>query len=104
MTGKMYACKKIDKKRMKLKHAEKVVLAEKLVLEKVNRYKLLYFQLIFLLFSICSYQYACLLLNPNKCFFGKRFCWTWVMCLLFEIELLLPFHMLVLAQPHISAY
>lgn len=33
----MYACKKIDKKKMKQKHASKVVMAEKITLEMVNR-------------------------------------------------------------------
>lgn len=35
-TGHMYACKKLDKKRLKLKRAEKLALLEKQILEKVN--------------------------------------------------------------------
>ncbi|XP_062411648.1 rhodopsin kinase grk7a [Sardina pilchardus] len=35
-TGKMYACKKLDKKRLKKKHGEKMALLEKKILEKVN--------------------------------------------------------------------
>ncbi|KPP64418.1 hypothetical protein Z043_117247 [Scleropages formosus] len=35
-TGKMYACKKLDKKRLKKKHGEKMALLEKQILEKVN--------------------------------------------------------------------
>ncbi|XP_076819553.1 rhodopsin kinase GRK7-like isoform X2 [Clavelina lepadiformis] len=35
-SGKLYACKKIDKKKMKQKQAEKVVLSEKITLEMVN--------------------------------------------------------------------
>lgn len=37
LTGTIFACKKIDKKRMKQKKAEHTILIEKLVLEKVNR-------------------------------------------------------------------
>lgn len=36
-TGKLYACKKTCKKRMKKNHAEKLVHIEKLTLESVNR-------------------------------------------------------------------
>nr|XP_056705304.1 rhodopsin kinase GRK7 [Euleptes europaea] len=35
-TGKMYACKKLDKKRLKKKNGEKMALLEKQILEKVN--------------------------------------------------------------------
>uniref|UniRef100_A0A674JY45 G protein-coupled receptor kinase n=1 Tax=Terrapene triunguis TaxID=2587831 RepID=A0A674JY45_9SAUR len=35
-TGKMYACKKLDKKRLKKKGGEKMALLEKQILEKVN--------------------------------------------------------------------
>ncbi|XP_006737527.1 rhodopsin kinase GRK7 [Leptonychotes weddellii] len=35
-TGKMYACKKLDKKRLKKKNGEKMALLEKEILEKVN--------------------------------------------------------------------
>ncbi|XP_019388539.1 PREDICTED: rhodopsin kinase [Crocodylus porosus] len=35
-TGKMYACKKLDKKRLKKKSGEKMALLEKEILEKVN--------------------------------------------------------------------
>ncbi|KAG7456991.1 hypothetical protein MATL_G00241820 [Megalops atlanticus] len=35
-TGQMYACKKLDKKRLKKKHGEKMALLEKKILEKVN--------------------------------------------------------------------
>ncbi|XP_077204897.1 rhodopsin kinase GRK7 [Paroedura picta] len=35
-TGKMYACKKLDKKRLKKKNGEKMALLEKKILEKVN--------------------------------------------------------------------
>ncbi|XP_054839865.1 rhodopsin kinase GRK7 [Eublepharis macularius] len=35
-TGKMYACKKLDKKRLKKKSGEKMALLEKRILEKVN--------------------------------------------------------------------
>uniref|UniRef100_A0ACB8FAB8 Rhodopsin kinase 1 n=1 Tax=Sphaerodactylus townsendi TaxID=933632 RepID=A0ACB8FAB8_9SAUR len=35
-TGKMYACKKLDKKRLKKKCGEKMALLEKQILEKVN--------------------------------------------------------------------
>ncbi|XP_060098246.1 rhodopsin kinase GRK7 [Heteronotia binoei] len=35
-TGKMYACKKLDKKRLKKKNGEKMVLLEKKILERVN--------------------------------------------------------------------
>ncbi|KAM6441936.1 rhodopsin kinase GRK7 [Liasis olivaceus] len=35
-TGKMYACKKLDKKRLKKKKGEKMALLEKEILEKVN--------------------------------------------------------------------
>ncbi|XP_043926944.1 rhodopsin kinase GRK7 [Protopterus annectens] len=36
ITGKMYACKKLDKKRLKKKNGEKMALLEKEILEKVN--------------------------------------------------------------------
>uniref|UniRef100_A0AAY4CQI4 G protein-coupled receptor kinase n=1 Tax=Denticeps clupeoides TaxID=299321 RepID=A0AAY4CQI4_9TELE len=36
ITGQMYACKKLDKKRLKRKGGEKMALLEKLILEKVN--------------------------------------------------------------------
>lgn len=35
-TGQMYACKKLEKKRLKSKHGEKMALLEKQILEKVN--------------------------------------------------------------------
>ncbi|KAG9343630.1 hypothetical protein JZ751_013800 [Albula glossodonta] len=35
-TGQMYACKKLDKKRLKKKHGEKMAMLEKKILEKVN--------------------------------------------------------------------
>lgn len=35
-TGKMYACKKLDKKRLKKKHGEKMALSEKEILEKTS--------------------------------------------------------------------
>ncbi|XP_048844566.1 rhodopsin kinase grk7a [Brienomyrus brachyistius] len=36
ITGQMYACKKLDKKRLKKKHGEKMALLEKKILEKLN--------------------------------------------------------------------
>nr|XP_026693664.1 rhodopsin kinase isoform X1 [Ciona intestinalis]XP_026693665.1 rhodopsin kinase isoform X1 [Ciona intestinalis]XP_026693666.1 rhodopsin kinase isoform X1 [Ciona intestinalis] len=36
VTGKMYACKKIDKRKMKKMHAQGVVMSEKITLEAVN--------------------------------------------------------------------
>lgn len=35
-TGKMYACKKLEKKRIKKRKGESMVLSEKLILEKIN--------------------------------------------------------------------
>ncbi|KAL3315241.1 G protein-coupled receptor kinase 6 [Cichlidogyrus casuarinus] len=35
-TGKLYACKKLDKKRMKKRHGEVMAITEKLILQKVN--------------------------------------------------------------------
>lgn len=35
-TGKMYACKKLEKKRIKKRKGESMALNEKLILEKVN--------------------------------------------------------------------
>lgn len=35
-TGKMYACKKLEKKRIKKRKGESMVLIEKLILQKIN--------------------------------------------------------------------
>ena len=35
-TGKMYACKKLEKKRVKKRKGESMVLSEKLILQKIN--------------------------------------------------------------------
>ena len=35
-TGKMYACKKLEKKRIKKRKGESMVLSEKLILQKIN--------------------------------------------------------------------
>lgn len=35
-TGKMYACKKLEKKRVKKRKGEAMVLSEKLILQKIN--------------------------------------------------------------------
>ena len=35
-TGRMYALKKLEKKRVKKRHGEKLALNEKMILEKVN--------------------------------------------------------------------
>lgn len=35
-TGKLYACKKMEKKRMKKRHADNMAMMEKEVLQKVN--------------------------------------------------------------------
>ena len=36
ITGKMYACKKLEKKRIKKRKGEAMVLSEKLILQKIN--------------------------------------------------------------------
>lgn len=35
-TGKLYACKKLEKKRMKKRHGENMALTEKQILQKMN--------------------------------------------------------------------
>lgn len=72
-TGKMYACKKLEKKRIKKRKGEAMVLIEKQILQKINSkfvVCLYLFKAFFLLVCMCfkigvqqelAFNYLCLL-------------------------------------------
>lgn len=64
-TGKMYACKKLEKKRIKKRKGETMVLIEKQILQKINsRFVVRYFyHLHVFFFLVLRNQYA--MQNPN---------------------------------------
>lgn len=64
-TGKMYACKKLEKKRIKKRKGEAMVLIEKQILQKINsRFVVSYFLLIY-------YIYFTVMIKKNR-FSGFR--------------------------------
>uniref|UniRef100_A0A8D3BE61 G protein-coupled receptor kinase n=1 Tax=Scophthalmus maximus TaxID=52904 RepID=A0A8D3BE61_SCOMX len=58
LTGQMYACKKLDKKRLKKKSGEKLALLEKQLLEKVNSHFI-----VNLAYAYASRTHLCLVMN-----------------------------------------
>lgn len=60
-TGKMYACKKLEKKRIKKRKGEAMVLIEKQILQKVNSRFVVsasFFFLLVIIFYNCLYLYG----------------------------------------------